>query len=137
VRLVLSTFVLVFALDASTASAQTTARARAHEGELGAGIGLVALGVVGGAFTALSFLESEIRHLPMGCPGMPTCPEDPPVVAYDPNLVVLGTTLGVLSITAIVVGAVVFLAPALAAPEPPLSVSISPHGADATLTLRF
>jgi hypothetical protein len=137
VRIVLG-LVLLLAFEASTASAQTTARSRAHEGELGAGIGLVALGVVGGAFTALSFLESEIRHQPMGCPGMAGCPNDPPIVAYDPNLLVLGAVLGAASIASIVIGAVVFLVPALEAPEPPpLAVSITPYGVSATWTLRL
>lgn len=119
------------------ASAQTTApRPRNRSEELGAGVGLVALGVVGGAFTGLTFLESEIHQFPPMCPGM-GCPADPPVVGYDPNLVVMGALLGAASITSIVIGAVLYVAPALALPEAPLTVAISPSGASAALTLRW
>ena len=133
-RLVL---VLTVLLVSGSASAQTSAASRDHSADLGAGIGLVALGVIGGAFTGLTFLESELRHFPAGCPGA-GCPYDAPIVGYDPNLVVLGATLGALSITSILVGALLYLAPALAHDDaPPIAISISPTGAHAVLSLRW
>lgn len=133
---------VLFVAAASPAAAQDTSAAhpRHRSEELGAGIGLVSAGVVGGAFTALAFLTSEIRRLPPMCAEMGGCPSDLPVVGFDPNLVVLGGVLGAASLAAIVIGAVVFVAPALRlddAPPPAIALSISPGGASASLTLRF